>query len=34
LSNCDRSTFYGGDKRGYTDYSPFNETAAPALASD
>jgi N-ethylmaleimide reductase len=23
LSNYDRSTFYGGDERGYTDYSSF-----------
>ena len=34
LSNCDRSTFYGGDERGYTDYSHFSETAALASASD
>ena len=34
LSNYDRSTFYGGDERGYTDYSHLRETAALALASD
>jgi N-ethylmaleimide reductase len=27
LSNCDRSTFYGGDERGYTDYSHFAHTS-------
>jgi N-ethylmaleimide reductase len=32
LNNYDRSTFYGGDERGYTDYSFFGETAAHTAA--
>jgi N-ethylmaleimide reductase len=34
LSSYERSTFYGGDERGYTDYASLGESAAPASASD
>ena len=32
LNNCDRSSFYGGDERGYTDYNRFGETGNEELA--